>query len=92
MKRIVLLVVALSLIVSCQRSNYGDPKSLSKLDTAQPQSETSATQIGSAELMVKTELKGVKTMALASGINSLLVSDGTILGEGVDLEILSLAD
>ncbi len=93
MKRIAPLVVALSVIVSCQRSNDDDVVPSFKSTDPQSQSEVLEPHVGSAELVVKTELDGVKTMAFASGINSLLVSDGTIIGEqGIDLEILSLTD
>ncbi len=92
-KRIAPLVAALALVVSCKQSNNDGvvPSFSSKSTRSQP--ETPAAHVDTAELVVKAKLEGVKAIAIANGINSLLVSDGTIRGEqGIDLEVLSLTD
>ncbi len=93
MKRLALVIVVLSVFVSfsCHRSNEKPVHPVSGSENAPAEAESKAIHTGSIEVVKKTEFEGIKTIAIASGINSVLVSDGTIIGkQGVDLEILSL--
>lgn len=93
MKRIAspIVVVSLFVSVSCHRPNEKAVQPATRLETAPAEEE--AIHTGTVELVKKAELEGIKTIALASGVKSLLVSDGTIIGEqAIDLEILSLSE
>lgn len=79
MKLFALLIVAFTLALAC--------------NAAEAQEIADGKHLGSVELVAKVKLDGIKTIALASKLDSLLVSDGTIISkQAVDLEVLSLSD
>ncbi|MCH9724148.1 MAG: hypothetical protein K0U86_04500 [Planctomycetes bacterium] len=95
MKIITLLIVFLSgfALISCQRTNEKNAQPDSDTKTASTKAEPKVIHQGSVELLNKMELKGIRSIAIASEINSLLVSDGTIIDEqAVDLEVFSLSN
>ena len=77
--------------IGCRRSNKDAAES--PPDSKPAVTDTPETYSGTVELVNKTELEGIKCIALANEGNSILVSDGTIIAEqGIDLEVLSPVD
>ena len=91
MKRFALLFAVVFMTASCYRSDDKTIQTPTNADNSP--ADEGAIHTGMVEVARKSELKGIKSIAIASGINSLLVSDGTVLDDsGIDLEILSLDD
>lgn len=81
-------VATLLVCVSCSRpkQDADEPPSDSKPKVSEP----AVVYQGTVELVKQVELDGIKCMAYASGIDALLVSDGTVISnQNIDLEILS---
>lgn len=89
----VLGVLVLALVSAyCRHSNGIEPRPNNNANP--PASDQSDSfHRGTSQMLSKRKLKGIKAIALANDCKSLLVSDGTILGEGgIDLEVLSVDD